>query len=89
MKLTLSIALTTSLAALTNAHGYFVSPKARQPGPAYEKSCGTQAFNMMSGDINGNIQGLEQVVAGQSDYNPKTCHLWSVAKRQTPRSPLT
>lgn len=76
MKLTLSIAIATSMAALANAHGYFVSPKARGPGPAFQKACGMQAYNMMSGDINGNVQGLQQVVANQPDYNPATCHLW-------------
>lgn len=56
--------------------GYFTSPKGRQPGPAYEKVCGQQAYNNMAGDINGNIQGLMQVVANQPDYNAERCHLW-------------
>jgi hypothetical protein len=76
MKLLLSIWLATSAATLTNAHGYFTSPKARQPGPAMEKACGQQAYDNMASDINGNIQGLQQVTANQPDYNPKTCHLW-------------
>lgn len=78
MKLGFAVYNAMGMFALANAHGYFVSPKAREPGPAYQKSCGMQAYNMMSGDINGNIQGLEQVVANQPDYNPATCHLWSV-----------
>ena len=41
-----------------------------------EAACGQQAYNNMASDINGNIQGLEQVTANQPDYNPKTCHLW-------------
>ncbi|KAK5175745.1 uncharacterized protein LTR77_000884 [Saxophila tyrrhenica] len=76
MKFTLAFLTAASMAALTNAHGYFTSPGARQPGEAYQKSCGMQAYYNMRGSINGNIQGLYQVVAGQDDYNPKTCKLW-------------
>ncbi|KAK5114421.1 hypothetical protein LTR85_010244 [Meristemomyces frigidus] len=64
------------MAALANAHGYFVTPTARQPGTAYQDACGMQAYYQMSGDINGNIQGLEQTVASQTDYHPAECHLW-------------
>ena len=74
MKLT--VLATATLAALANAHGYFISPTPRQPGTAYQNACGMQAYYTMSGDINGNIQGLEQIVSGQSDYNPKKCQLW-------------
>ena len=35
-----------------------------------------QAYYNMAGDINGNIQGLEQVTQNQPDYNPEACHLW-------------
>ena len=73
MKVLLSIWLATSAATLANAHGYFTSPKARQPGPAMEAACGQQAFDNMASDINGNIQGLQQVTANQPDYNPNTC----------------
>lgn len=76
MQLIASLLAASSLAALANAHGYFVTPKARQPGPAFQKACGMQAYYNMGGDINGNIQGLEQIVKGQSDYNPSQCHLW-------------
>lgn len=75
MKLHLSIWLAAGAASLANAHGYFTSPQARQPGPAFEKACGQQAYNNMAGDINGNIQGLQQVTANQADYNPNACHL--------------
>ncbi|KAK3704897.1 hypothetical protein LTR37_013588 [Vermiconidia calcicola] len=64
------------MAGLANAHGYFETPKARQPGPAFQKACGMQAYYAMSGDINGNIQGLANTVANQPDYNPEKCHLW-------------
>ena len=76
MKLSLSLLLATSIATLTNAHGYFVSPKARLPGPAFQAACGQQAYYNMVGDINGNIQGLQSITANQPDYNPNTCHLW-------------
>ena len=76
MKISLAVLTAASMAALANAHGYFTSPKGRQPGTAYQKSCGMQAYYAMSSDINGNIQGLEQIVSGQSDYNPATCKLW-------------
>jgi predicted carbohydrate-binding protein with CBM5 and CBM33 domain len=66
----------TGLAALANAHGYFESPKGRQPGTTFQDACGMQAYYNMEGSINGNIQGLEQVVASQSDYKPAECHLW-------------
>lgn len=73
MKLSIS-AITLSIAAMANAHGYFVDPPARQPGAVFQGDCGAQAYNMFSSDINGNSQGLLQVVASQSDYNPKKCH---------------
>lgn len=75
MKLLLSVWLAASTASLANAHGYFTSPKGRQPGQAFQNACGLQAYNNMAGDINGNIQGLQQVTANQADYNPNTCHL--------------
>jgi len=76
MQLTLSLLTAATMAALVNGHGYFTSPGARQPGTAYQKSCGMQAYYNMVGSINGNIQGLYQVVNGQPDYNPATCKLW-------------
>lgn len=76
MQLTLTLLVAASMAALTNAHGYFVTPKARVPGPAMQATCGQQAYNMMASDINGNIQGLQQVIKGQSDYHAADCNLW-------------
>lgn len=73
----LSIILTAAtMAALANAHGYFVTPKARQPGTAFADACSMQAFYNMEGSIDGNIQGLEQVAASQPDYKPKECNFW-------------
>ena len=61
---------------LVSAHGYFEGPVGRQPGPAFQTACGAQAYSMMSSDINGNIQGLESLVASQTDYDPTTCDFW-------------
>ncbi|KAK5118806.1 hypothetical protein LTR62_000015 [Meristemomyces frigidus] len=76
MHFTTTLLPTLALFTLTNAHGYFTTPPARQPGPAYQQSCGMQAYYQMSGDINGNIQGLTQTTKNQPDYNPSTCRLW-------------
>lgn len=69
-------AITLSIAAMANAHGYLVSPPPRQPGPAFTRDCGAQANSMWSSDINGNVQGLLQVVTSQPDYNPKRCKVY-------------
>ena len=76
MKTTFTIIATAGMAALANAHGYFTSPAARQPGNAFKDACGQQAYYNMDGNINGNIQGLEQVTQGQPDYHPAECELW-------------
>jgi predicted carbohydrate-binding protein with CBM5 and CBM33 domain len=83
MQLTLSVLTAAAMATVANAHGYFTSPGARQPGPAYQKSCGMQAYYNMVGSINGNIQGLYQVVSSQPDYNPATCKLWKCKGRHS------
>ncbi len=66
---------------LVSAHGYFESPIARQPGDAYKAACGNQAYNMMASDINGNVQGLESLVANQADYDAEACGLWQCKVR--------
>jgi len=76
MQFTLSVMAAASMAALANAHGYFVTPKGRVPGTTFQDECGMQAYYNMEGSINGNIQGLEQVVQGQTDYHPDECNLW-------------
>ena len=76
MKLLHSVWLAAGAATLANAHGYFTSPKARQPDPAFLAACRQQAYDNMAADINGDIQGLEQITANQPDYNAATCHLW-------------
>lgn len=77
MIMKLAVAITAaSMAALANAHGYFVTPKARQPGTAFADACSMQAFYNMEGSIDGNVQDLEQVAASQPDYKPKECNFW-------------
>ena len=76
MHFTSSLVAAASMAALANAHGYFQDPVGRPPGTAYQAACGMQAYYNMEGSINGNIQGLEQIVATQTDYNAAECHLW-------------
>ncbi|PSR97778.1 hypothetical protein BD289DRAFT_361892 [Coniella lustricola] len=63
-------------AAGVNAHGHLVSPEPRPLGSAMEAACGTQVYDMMSSDENGNIQTMAQTGASQSDYNATACHLW-------------
>lgn len=75
MKLSLT-ALALSIATTVSTHGYFVSPPAREPGPAFTRDCGEQAYNMWSGDINGNVQTLLQIAANQPDFKPKRCTVW-------------
>jgi hypothetical protein len=83
MRLTATIVAAASMAALANAHGYFTSPKGRQPGSKFEEVCGQNAYNMMAADINGNIQGLLQLSEGQSDYNPSKCNFWKCKVRES------
>ncbi|KXS96251.1 hypothetical protein AC578_5476 [Pseudocercospora eumusae] len=71
-----SVAAVSALVGLVAAHGYYQTPAPRMPGEAYSAACGEQAFNMMSSDINGNIQGLESLVANQDDYDASKCNLW-------------
>ena len=46
MKTTTVTAL-TSILTLVSAHGYFQSPKGRQPGEVFKSACGEQAYNMV------------------------------------------
>ena len=76
MHFTLTALTLSALAALTNAHGYFVNPPPRQPGDAFTRDCGAQANSMWSSDINGNIQGLLQVAPNQPDFHAARCKVW-------------
>ncbi|KAL4725877.1 hypothetical protein ACLX1H_006551 [Fusarium chlamydosporum] len=59
---------------LVAAHGFIKSPTPRTPGDAYKAACGDQPFYQQSSDINGNVQGIKQVVG--KDLNAKECNLW-------------
>lgn len=71
------LAACLTILELVSAHGYFEAPLGRKPGNAFSAACGAQANSMMSSDINGNIQGLQNLVASQSDYDPTKCDFWT------------
>ncbi|KAL2179656.1 uncharacterized protein P884DRAFT_172487, partial [Thermothelomyces heterothallicus CBS 202.75] len=62
-----------SLLPLVAAHGFVSSPPARRPGSAYRATCGEQPFYQQSSDINGNVQGIQQVVGKDMT---DACNLW-------------
>lgn len=62
-----------SLLPLVAAHGFLSSPPGRRPGDAYRATCGDQPFYQQSSDINGNIQGIQQVVGNGATED---CNLW-------------
>jgi hypothetical protein len=67
------LAFLASLLPLAAGHGFIASPAARRPGDAYKAACGEQPFYQQSSDINGNVQGIQQVVgADKTD----ACNLW-------------
>ncbi|KAH7273107.1 hypothetical protein FSOLCH5_003353 [Fusarium solani] len=63
-----------TLIPLVAAHGFVRSPPPRKPGDAYKAACGDQPFYQQSSDINGNVQGIFQVVGTGAD--PAKCNLW-------------
>lgn len=75
MKFSIAV-ITLSVAAMANAHGYFVTPKAREPGPVFAADCGSTANSMWSSDINGNVQGLLNAAGQQSDFKAGKCKVW-------------
>ncbi|KAK4111493.1 hypothetical protein N656DRAFT_693661, partial [Canariomyces notabilis] len=62
-----------SLLPLVAGHGFISSPPARRPGEAYKATCGAQPFYQQSSDINGNVQGIQQVVGSDKT---DACNLW-------------
>ncbi|KAH7921794.1 hypothetical protein BV22DRAFT_1018642 [Leucogyrophana mollusca] len=62
------IALSAALAAAstTCAHGVISSPPRRQPGTAFETTCGSQIYSQVSSDQYGNQQGEEQNINSQT-----------------------
>ncbi|KAL2171373.1 hypothetical protein VTG60DRAFT_3015 [Thermothelomyces hinnuleus] len=67
------LACLVSLLPLVAAHGFVSSPPARRPGSAYRATCGEQPFYQQSSDINGNVQGIQQVVGKDMT---DACNLW-------------
>ncbi|KAL2146373.1 hypothetical protein VTI28DRAFT_4126 [Corynascus sepedonium] len=67
------LAFFASLLPMVASHGFIASPPARRPGNAYKAACGEQPFYQQSSDINGNVQGIQQVLGkDQTD----ACNLW-------------
>lgn len=56
MKVVSALFAAAGLAAMADAHGYFVTPTARKPGALFASICSEQAYYNMEGSINGNIQ---------------------------------
>lgn len=67
------LAFLVNLLPLVAGHGFVSSPSPRRPGDAYRAVCGEQPFYQQSADINGNVQGIQQVV-GQDKTD--ACNLW-------------
>ncbi|KAL3426886.1 chitin binding protein [Phlyctema vagabunda] len=59
-----------------SAHGAFSDPKPRAAGTAMESGCGQQVFNNQASDSFGNIQGMLQVAASQTDFDAAACNIW-------------
>lgn len=67
------ISALAALLPLVSAHGFILDPPARRPGDAYAAACGQQPFSQQSSDINGNVQGIQQVVG---EDITEDCKLW-------------
>lgn len=68
------LAALAALLPLVAGHGFVLDPPARRPGEAYKAACGEQPFYQQSSDINGNVQGIFQVIP--KDFDPAKCNLW-------------
>ncbi|KAA8574799.1 hypothetical protein EYC84_004047 [Monilinia fructicola] len=77
MQYTSAILLSAAgLISSVSAHGSILTPAPRVPGPAMAAACGQQVEVNQASDHNGNIQGMLQVAASQSDYNAAECQIW-------------
>ncbi|KAI0141681.1 chitin binding domain-containing protein [Xylariaceae sp. FL1272] len=65
-----------SFASTVLGHGFVTSPQARMPGTAMAAACGNQVEVNQASDNYGNIQGMLQVAAGQTDYDEAACDIW-------------
>ncbi|KAF5663518.1 hypothetical protein FHETE_7465 [Fusarium heterosporum] len=63
-----------TLVPLVAAHGFIKSPAPRMPGDAFKAACGEQPFYQQTSDINGNVQGIKQVVG--DSFKASDCNLW-------------
>lgn len=76
MKYTYSGLALAGFVSSVAAHGFVTSPQARMPGDAFTAACGQQAHYNQAADNYGNIQGLLQVAATQSDFKASECEVW-------------
>ncbi|ESZ96996.1 chitin binding protein [Sclerotinia borealis F-4128] len=77
MQYTTAILLTAAgLISSASAHGRILTPTPRSPGAAMASACGTQVEGNQASDPNGNIQGMLQVAASQTDYDAAACNIW-------------
>ncbi|KAI9166520.1 hypothetical protein HJFPF1_02626 [Paramyrothecium foliicola] len=68
------LATLAAFVPIVAAHGFIRSPAPRQPGDAFKAACGDQPFYQQSSDINGNVQGILQVVG--NSFDDSNCNLW-------------
>ncbi|ATZ50322.1 hypothetical protein BCIN_05g06830 [Botrytis cinerea B05.10] len=76
MQYTSTILMAAGLITSVSAHGSILTPKPRIPGAAMAAACGQQVEVNQASDHNGNIQGMLQVAASQSDYDAAACNIW-------------
>ncbi|TGO32003.1 hypothetical protein BHYA_0368g00020 [Botrytis hyacinthi] len=76
MQYTSAILMAAGLITSVSAHGRILTPTPRKPGAAMASACGQQVEVNQASDPNGNIQGMLQVAASQSDYNAAACNIW-------------
>ncbi|KFA63689.1 hypothetical protein S40285_08366 [Stachybotrys chlorohalonatus IBT 40285] len=67
-------AILAAAVPMVAAHGFISSPPPRQPGEAFGAACGAQALNQQAADINGNVQGIMQVIDARTISDD--CNLW-------------
>ncbi|KAF7960635.1 hypothetical protein EAE96_000310 [Botrytis aclada] len=76
MQYTSAILMAAGLITSVSAHGRILTPTPRNPGAAMASACGQQVEVNQASDPNGNIQGMLQVAASQSDYDAAACNIW-------------
>ncbi|TEY65930.1 hypothetical protein BOTCAL_0135g00180 [Botryotinia calthae] len=76
MQYTSTILMAAGLITSVSAHGSILTPSPRVPGAAMASACGQQVEVNQASDHNGNIQGMLQVAASQSDYDAAACNIW-------------